>query len=161
MLRERVVHPRVKVTLLADLTLATTSIVPFTLSIAVAQPPSILILLFLPSTFRQTLRRLFRPDFLLRGNFAASFCHVVGRRWSPFIPGSRLFSQQIRSVDRRISSLVSTPVPLDDRSLSRPSIFRTLRNTLQTRSICSSSRSRIQTRRVRWFVTISEEIESV
>lgn len=31
---------------------ATTSIVPFTLSIAVAQPPSILILLFLPSTFR-------------------------------------------------------------------------------------------------------------
>lgn len=36
MLRERVVHPRVKVTLLADLTLAAASIVPFTLSIAVA-----------------------------------------------------------------------------------------------------------------------------
>lgn len=35
-LRERVVHPRVKVTLLADLTLAAASIVPFTLSIAVA-----------------------------------------------------------------------------------------------------------------------------
>lgn len=35
-LRERVVHPRVKVTLLADLTLATTGTVPFTLSIAVA-----------------------------------------------------------------------------------------------------------------------------
>lgn len=36
MLRERVVHPRVKVTLLAELTLATASTVPFTLSVAVA-----------------------------------------------------------------------------------------------------------------------------
>lgn len=110
MLRERVVHPRVKVTLLADLTLATASIVPFTLSIAVAatiDPYFAFSSLPLPTTFRQqTLPRLFRPPFLLSipnfPSFLPSFWRPLSR--TPllplYIPGSRLFL-----VDRLTNSL--------------------------------------------------------
>lgn len=62
MLRERVVHPRVKVTLLADLTLTTVSIVPFTLSIAIAATIDPYFA-FPPGHLLETLSRLF-PGFL-------------------------------------------------------------------------------------------------
>lgn len=149
MLRERVVHPRVKVTLLADLTLATTSIVPFTLSIAVAQPPSILILLFLPSTFRRTLGRLFRPGFLLRRNFAASFCHVVGRT---VVVGALFFLGQgyPRSRFDRLTGESRSSFPSPGHSTIVRFLVRVFsvlsKRVANEKHLCSSSRRRIRTR---------------
>lgn len=127
MLRERVVHPRVKVTLLADLTLATTSIVPFTLSIAVAQPPSILISLFLPSTFRRNSSSIVSPGFLT----PSKLCRFLLPRCRSLVVPFYSWVKVILAADSigRPVNLVSRFHPRATRrssSFSRPSIFRTL-----------------------------------
>lgn len=112
MLRERVVHPRVKVTLLADLTLAAASIVPFTLSIAVAATIDPYFAFSSPPLCQQTLFRdcFARLSYSRSQTFLPSFLPfdalLVEHPSSPFIfLGQGCSPVDLRSLDQLSFSL--------------------------------------------------------
>lgn len=111
-LRERVVHPRVKVTLLADLTLAAASIVPFTLSIAVAATIDPYFAFSSPPLCQQTLFRdcFARLSYSRSQTFLPSFLPfdalLVEHPSSPFIfLGQGCSPVDLRSLDQLSFSL--------------------------------------------------------